>query len=115
MVWTIKGVNKSRRFKSRGQTRISHGTTITIPSEVAKLISNDGVNTYMYEHFEKVILTPDEPDDDILYKKIRLNNSSANINGNKRFEISNRFSRHIINVNMQLSNIILQVKIILTP
>lgn len=91
LVWTIKGVNKSRRFQGRGKTRASHGTTVTIPDEIARLISKDGVYTYMYEHFEKVILTPDEPDDDIVYKKIRLNNSSVTKNGNKRFEISNKF------------------------
>lgn len=91
LVWTFKGVNKSRRFQGRGKTRMSHGTTITIPTELANLISNDGMYTYMYEHFDKVVLTPDEPDDDIVYKKIRLNNSSYNENGNKRFEISNKF------------------------
>ena len=89
--WTIKGVNKSRRFQGRGKTRISHGTTITIPNVVAKLISHDGIYTYMYEYLDKVVLTPDEPDEDIVYKKIRLNNSSNNDDGNKRFEISNKF------------------------
>ncbi len=90
--WTFKGINKTRRQKNRqGNVVAAHATTITIPNALAKILSKDEIYIYIYEHFEKAVITQDEPPKSVNYKRIRLNNTSNNEVSNKRFELPNVF------------------------
>lgn len=90
--WKFVGINKSRRQKNRqGHVVAAHATTITIPRELADIISNDDTYTYVYEYFDKAVITPNQPPEDVTFKKVRLNNTTKSKESNKRFELPNVF------------------------
>lgn len=90
--WKLKGRNKIRTQKNkRGVRKAFQGVLVKIPYELVQLISHDGVYTYLYEHFEKIVVTPDKPPKDVTYHKARLNKSSFNAKSNAITEIPSKF------------------------
>ena len=90
--WNVKGRNKLRvRKNKKGIQKAFQGTVVKIPYELVQLISHDGTYTYLYEHFEKIIATPDQPPKEVTYHKARLNNSSKNEKPNAITEIPSKF------------------------
>lgn len=90
--WTLKGRNKLRTLKNKkGITKAFQGVLVKIPYELTQLISNDGTYTYLYEHFEKIIVTPDKPPKNITSHRARLNKSSKNPQSNAITEIPSKF------------------------
>lgn len=72
--WSFEGKPKFRRTRGKkGIYKAYHGVIVRIPQDLIELISHDGVHTYIYEHFETVCLTPDEPPKEVKAHKARIN------------------------------------------
>lgn len=91
MEWTLKGRSKRRTSRRKGMKVATHSTTVSIPHDLAKFISNDGMTTYVYEHFEKVCFLPEEPPKEVTYKKLKLTDSNKKVNCSKIIEIPQLF------------------------
>ena len=77
--WNFKVKSKERtRVTKLGALKVYYGAIITIPSELAEMISDDMKYYYLFEYFDKIIATPVEPPNGTTFFKMRLNPVSKN-------------------------------------
>lgn len=90
--YTYKARRKERvgRLKNGIKQGINAVIT-TIPIDLIPLISEDQQYTYIYEHFETMCMTAQQPPEDITYKRMKLSAQSHGKRTSMIMEIPNKF------------------------